>query len=107
MKRFYGSIFIEKEKLEEAGVENPIKLEYYKIINEDEFVKGTNSKYGIKIVKTQYIENDTKTEDKTIEYLSNNEEKVDEILKILKDKEVTTVCVQDVICDLSKSAYLL
>ena len=44
MKRFYGSIFIEKEKLEEAGVENPIKLEYYKIINEDEFVKGTNSK---------------------------------------------------------------
>jgi len=61
MKRFYGSIFIEKEKLEEAGVENPIKLEYYKIINEDEFVKGTNSKYGIKIVKTQYIENDTKT----------------------------------------------
>ncbi len=107
MKRFYGSIFIEKEKLKEAGVENPIKLEYYKIINEDEFVNKANSKYGIKIVKTQYLENDTKTEDKTIEYLSNNEEKVDEILRILKDNEVTPVCVQDVICDLSKSSYLL
>ena len=30
-----------------------------------------------------------------------------EIEKILKDNEVTPVCVQDVICDLSKSAYLL
>lgn len=107
MKRFYGSIFIEKEKLKEAGVENPIKLEYYKIINEDEFIKGTNNKYGIKIVKTQYLENDTKTEEKTIEYLSNNEDKVDEILEILKNNEVTPVCVQDVICDLSKSSYLI
>lgn len=107
MKRFYGSIFIEKEKLKEAGVENPIKLEYYKIINEDEFINGTNNKYGIKIVKTQYLENDTKTEEKTIEYLSNNEDKVDEILEILKNNEVTPICVQDVICDLSKSSYLI
>ena len=32
MKTFFGSIFIEKERLQEAGVEYPIKLEYYKII---------------------------------------------------------------------------
>ena len=32
MKTFFGSIFIEKEKLQEAGVKYPIKLEYYKII---------------------------------------------------------------------------
>ena len=35
MKTFFGSIFIEKEKLQEAGVKYPIKLEYYKIKNED------------------------------------------------------------------------
>ena len=35
MKTFFGSIFIEKEKLQEAGVKYPIKLEYYKIINEE------------------------------------------------------------------------
>ena len=50
MKTFFGSIFIEKEKLQEAGVKYPIKLEYYKIINEDEFINKNNAKYGIKEV---------------------------------------------------------
>ena len=63
MKTFFGSIFIEKEKLQEAGVKYPIKLEYYKIINEDEFINKNNAKYGIKVVKTEYIENNTKTEE--------------------------------------------
>ena len=103
MKTFFGSIFIEKEKLEEAGIEHPIKLEYYKIINEDEFISKSNAKYGIKIVKTEYLDNDTKIEDKTIKYLSSNEQKVNDILTILKDNEVTPICVQDVICDFSKT----
>lgn len=103
MKRFFGSIFIEKEKLEEAGIENPIKLEYYKIINEDELINENKNKYGIEIIKTQYFENDIKTENKAIEYLSNNEEKVDEILGILKENEVTPVCLQDIICDFSQT----
>lgn len=107
MKTFFGSIFIEKEKLEEAGVEHPIKLEYYKIINEDEFISKSNAKYGIKIVKTEYLDNDTKVEDKTIKYLSSNEQKINDILTILKDNEVTPVCVQDVICDFSKTSFFL
>lgn len=107
MKTFFGSIFIEKEKLEEAGINHPIKLEYYKIINEDEFIKKDNAKYGIKIVKTEYIENDTKVEDKTIKYLSSNEQKVNDILSVLKQNEVTPICVQDVICDFSKSSINL
>lgn len=101
MKRFYGSIFIEKEKLEEAGIDNPIKLEYYKIINEEQLEKD---KYGIKIVKTQYFDNDTRVEDKTIEHISDNEEKVDEILRVLKNNEVTPICLQDVLCDLAPIA---
>lgn len=107
MKTFYGSIFIKKEKLQEAGIKYPIKLEYYKIINEDEFIHGNNAKYGIKIVKTEYLENDTKVEDKTIKYLSNNEQKINDILSILKENEVTPVCVQDVICDFSKSSIFI
>ncbi len=103
MKIFFGGNFIEKEKLEEAGIDYPIKLEYYKIINEDELTKGNKAKYGIKIVKTEYLKGDKNIEDKTIEYLSSNEEKVDKILKILKVNEVTPVCVQDVISDISKS----
>lgn len=107
MKTFFGSIFIEKEKLKEAGVKHPIKLEYYKIINEDEFINRNNAKYGIKIVKTEYLDNDAKVEDKTIKYLSNNEQKINDILEILKGNEVTPICVQDVICDFSKSSLFI
>lgn len=107
MKTFFGSIFIEKEKLKEAGVKHPIKLEYYKIINEDEFIKKDNAKYGVKIVKTEYLENDTKVEDKTIKYLSSNEQKINDILSILKENEVTPICVQDIICDFTKSSIYL
>ena len=107
MKTFFGSIFIEKEKLEEAGVQHPIKLEYYKIINEDEFISKSNAKYGIEIVKTEYLDNDTKVEDKTIKYLSSNEQKINDILTILKDNEVTPICVQDVICDFSKRSLFI
>ena len=101
MNTFFGSIFIEKEKLKEAGVEHPIKLEYYKIINEDEFINRDNAKYGIKIVKTEYIKNNTKIEDKTIRYLSNNEQRVEDILNVFKKNEVTPVSVDDIIGDFS------
>lgn len=36
MRTFFSSTFIKKEALNEAGIYHPIKLEYYKIINEDE-----------------------------------------------------------------------
>ena len=107
MKTFFGSIFIKKEKLEEAGINYPIKLEYYKIINEDEFIHGENAKYGIKIVKTEYLSNDTRVEEKTIKYLPSNEQKINYILTILKKNEVTPICVQDVICDLSKVSIFI
>ena len=107
MKTFFGSIFIKKEDLEEAGIKHPIKLEYYKIINEDEFINGDNAKYGIKIVKTEYIKNNTKIEDKTIRYLSNNEQRVEDILSLFKKNEVTPVCAKDIICDFSKEVYLI
>ena len=45
MKTFFGSVFIEKEKLEEAGITHPIKLEYYKQINEDEINSYEKPKY--------------------------------------------------------------
>ncbi|MEE0865275.1 MAG: DUF6514 family protein [Clostridia bacterium] len=107
MNAFFGSIFIEKEKLREAGVEYPIKLEYYKIINEDEFINRENAKYGIKIVKTEYKKNNTKIEDKTIRYLSNNEQRVEDILSLFKRNEVTPVCAKDIIYDFSKEVYLI
>ena len=54
MKNFFGSIFINRDKLSEAGINYPIKVEYYKIINEDKQIKSNKLIYGIQIIKTEY-----------------------------------------------------
>lgn len=105
MKTFFGGIFIEKEKLEEEGINYPIKLEYYKRINEDEYIKNKNNKYGISVVKTEYLPGNTKFEKKEIKYLTNDENKVEKILKTFKDNEVTPIGVDDIICDLCKNIF--
>ena len=38
VKNFFGSIFINRDELREAGIDYPIKVEYYKIINEEKSV---------------------------------------------------------------------
>ena len=79
MKTFYSSTFIKKEELQEEGITYPIKLEYYKIINEDEIMKGEKARFGIKVVKTEYREK-PKVEEKEITYLSNDEKRIEEII---------------------------
>ena len=105
MNSFYGGIFIDRKKLEEEGKGYPIKIEYYKKINEDEIVKKQNPKYGISIVKTEYIPNNTRIERKEIKYLSNDELKINNILKLFKDNEVTPIAVEEIITDLSKKFF--
>ena len=105
MKTFFGGIFIEKKKLEEEGINHPIKLEYYKRINEDEYINKKNQKYGISVVKTEYLPENTKVERKEIKYLTNDENKVEEVLKIFKDNEVTPIGVEDVMSDLYKKVF--
>lgn len=105
VKTFFGGTFIEKEKLEEAGINHPIKLEYYKRINEDEFTKDKKAKFGISVVKTEYINGETKTEKKDIKYLTNDESKIEDILKAFKENKVTPIGVEDVICDFGKQIW--
>ena len=105
MKTFFGGTFINKEQLKQEGKEYPIKIEYYKKINEDELVKSNNAKYGIYIVKTEYIPNNIKTEDKEIKYLTNDEQKVEKILDIFKRNEVTPVIMEDIINDLKNQMF--
>ncbi len=107
MRTFFSSTFIKKETLKEAGIEHPIKLEYYKIINEDEMIKQEKAKFGINIVKTEYQKDKVKVENEKVQYLSNDEKKVEEILNILKENEVTPIGVNDVLNDFSKKMILL
>lgn len=98
MKTFFGGIFIEKEKLEEAGINYPIKLEYYKYINNEDKNK---SKYGVSIIKTEYKE-DIIVEEKDIKYLTNDENRAIDILQLFKNNEVTPISAEDVIQDYAK-----
>ena len=104
MRTFFGGTFIEKEKLEEAGINHPIKLEYYKEINEDNISYG-KEKYGIYIVKTEYIPNNTKIETKRIQNITNDELEEDKILTIFKEKQVTLINSEEVISDLFRSKF--
>lgn len=98
MKTFFGGIFIEKEKLEEAGINYPIKLEYYKYINNEDKNK---SKYGVGIIKTEY-KDDIVVEEKDIKYLTNDENRAIDILQLFKKNAVTPIGAEDVIRDYAK-----
>ena len=105
MRTFFGGAFIEKEKLEEAGIDYPIKLEYYKQINEDDINSYNKAKYGIQIVKTEYIPNNIKIETKNIEYVTNDEIEENKILNIFKENQVTPINSEEVISDLFRKKF--
>lgn len=98
MKTFFSSTFMNPKLLEEVGIYYPIKLAYYKIINE-EAEKQQKSKFGIYIVKTEYKKENIKIENKKIQYLTNDERKIEKLLKILRESEVTPIIVEDVLSD--------
>ena len=102
MRSFFAGKFIEKEKLKEAGINYPIKLEYYKKINKDENLKDGICTYGILVVKTAYHRDNVTTEYKEIQNVSKDEKQIERILSILKENEVTPISVDDILSDLSK-----
>lgn len=103
MKRFFGGIFIEREKLKEAGINHPIKLEYYKQINEENMKIEKKLNYGISIVKTEYKQEDLEIETKNIENITNDERRINKILNIFKENQVTIINSEEVMSDLIKS----
>ncbi len=97
VKTFFGGVFLDREKLEEEGIEYPIKLEYFKTSIDEENV-GT--KYGIEVVKTEYLDDNVNVETEEINNIVNNRYEIERILKILKKYEVTPVGLQDVIYEI-------
>ncbi len=105
MKTFYGGTFINKETLDDAGIDYPIKLEYYKQINEDEINEKDKAKYGIVIIQTEYINGNINTKTKEIKYLTNDEIQEERILNTFKESQVTPINSEEVINDLFKNIY--
>lgn len=99
MKNFFGSIFINREELEEAGINYPIKVEYYKIINEEEKIKQNKLMYGIQVIKTEYKDK-IGIEQQKAEHITNDEKEIEKILELIKTNEVTPIGLEDVILEI-------
>ena len=107
MKSFYGSIFISKKELKDAGIEYPIKVEYYKIISEKETTKSNESIFGIQAVKTEYRDK-IGIEQSKVEHITNDEKQIEQILEQIKRNEVTPVSLEEIIKEIKEdinSAY--
>ncbi len=105
MKNFFGSIFINRDDLREAGINYPIKVEYYKIINENEMKQKNKLIYGIQVIKTEYKEK-IGVEQNKIEEITNDEKEIDRYLNTIKENEVTPIGLEDVIIELKNMQRL-
>ena len=99
MKNFFGSIFINRDELKEAGINYPIKVEYYKIINEEEKIKKNKLIYGIQVIKTEYRDK-IGVEQTKIEHITNDENEITKMLSLIKQNEVTPIGLEDVILEI-------
>ncbi len=103
MKNFFGSIFINRDKLSEAGINYPIKVEYYKITDEEK--RENKLIYGIQVIKTEYREK-IGVEQNKMEHLTNDENEINQILGLIKENEVTPIGLEDVIIEIKKYKHL-
>ena len=101
MKNFFGSIFINRDELAEAGINYPIKVEYYKITDEDRRENKDKLIYGLQVIKTEYRDK-IGVEQNKIENITNNESEITQILSLVKENEVTPVGLEEVIIEIKK-----
>lgn len=99
VKNFFGSIFINRDELRESGIDYPIKVEYYKITNEEEKIKQNKLIYGIQVIKTEYKDK-IGVEQEKIEHITNDENEIIKMLDIIKENEVTPIGLEDVILEI-------
>lgn len=95
MKKLYGTVSINKI----LGKDN------FKIEEQIKYYKLKNEKYGLEIVKSNGIDKET-NEVTNMEDLTDNEDKIDELLNYLVIQEITPD-LSDVIEDLLKKHALV
>ena len=98
-KTCYGMTYFDENDLRGTEINHRIELEYYKT-NEK---TNDNLKYGIEIVKKEYIDDEIIFESNNMQNISNSSDKVIEIISTLKKHKVTPVGLNDVLEDLLKA----
>lgn len=93
MKSFYGGTYIGKEILEENGIYHPIRLEYYKIENEEK----NKLFYGIEVVKTEYKETIPEVEKNEVKNITMEESEIIEMLEKFKTGTVMPSVLEEMV----------
>ena len=101
MKLFYDGIFVDEKEERDDGKQYPMKLEYYKTIVSGEY---DEERYGIAIVKTEFIESKVNIESNKLDNITSNVAEADKILSILRNNKVTPIGMQDVLEELLANA---
>ena len=102
MKYFFGCTFMNQDELQSIGTKYPIKLDYYKTKSNDENIES-ETKYGIEVVKTSYIDKNVDIEKKIFPSIASDEVLIEKMLNVLKKNRVTPVSAEYVIEDLLKA----
>lgn len=100
-KKLYGIAKINELELGENNFD--INIKYYKT---KELI-GKKNKYGIEIVKEQKKKKGKTTEKSKINCISNNEQLIENLLKILVKNRVTPMATEDIITDLRKNPQII
>lgn len=96
LEKYYGATV-----LNEAGI-NEVVLEYYKSKKYTFRKAKLKTYYGITIVKREYKKDEVNLEKNTVKQISTNENKIKNLLEVLKTYKVTPIALNDVLTDLLK-----
>lgn len=99
MKSFYGGTYVGKETLANNNIYYPIRLEYYKT----EQVENYQSVYGIEVVKTEYKDDKVNVENKIINKVTYEENTINKILEQLKQGEITPAVTEEMVEEILKA----
>ena len=99
---YYGALVLNEKRLVETNMKNRIKLEYYATEKPICVKEEYEIAYGISIIKKEYCKNRIKREKNSVEKISTNKRKIKDIIKMLKEYEVTPIALEDVLEDLLK-----
>lgn len=98
MKSFYGGTYVGKDILANSNIFYPIRLEYYKT----EKIENFKPIYGIEVVKTEYKDSKVNVENKVIDKITDEENKIIKILEQFKIGEITPAVSEEMVEELMK-----
>lgn len=93
---YYGGISLDDEDMKETKNNRKIELEYYTTKKCDNILNENKEQYGVEIIKKEYEGKDVKVEHNHRENICSNQDRITEIIDVLKRCKVTPIGLDDV-----------